>query len=105
MNDPQVWDLIKNILVVSGGIVAAWFTARLGRKSQAEANSISEANGLVERYNTLTEGIQTERDAAVKTTTALQKQVSLWRRYSSQLRNQLYAAGITPVEPDETLDL
>lgn len=105
MNDPQLWDLIKNILVVSGGIVAAWFTARLGRKSQAEANSISEANGLVERYNTLTEGIQKERDTAVATATLLRRQVSLWRRHAAQLRGQLYAAGIAPAEADEELDL
>lgn len=105
MNDPHLWDLIKNILVVTGGIAAAWFTARLGRKSQAEANSISEANGLVERYNKLTEGIQKERDAAVLNSAALLKQVSLWRRYATRLRGQLYTAGITPVDPDETLDL
>lgn len=105
MNDPQFWDLLKNVLVVTGGIVAALVTARLGRKSQAEANSISEANGLVERYNTLTEGIQKERDGAVATRVALEKQISLWRRYSSKLRNQLYAAGLTPADPDDQLDL
>lgn len=105
MNDPHIWDLIKNILVVSGGIAAALVTARLGRKSQAEANSISEANGLVERYNTLTEGVQKERDAAVISKAASDKQVSLWRRYASKLRGQIYAAGLTPVEPDEALDL
>lgn len=105
MNDPQLWDLIKNVLVVSGGIVAAWFTARLGRKSQAEANSISEANGLVERYNTLTEGIQKERDAAVLTSAAYQRQISLWRRHAADLRGQLYKAGIAPAEASAELDL
>lgn len=105
MNDPQLWDFLKNVLVVTGGIAAAMITARLGRKSQAEANSISEANGLVERYNTLTEGIQKERDASVAAKVLADKQVSLWRRYASRLRNQLHAAGITPVEPDELLDL
>lgn len=105
MDDPQAWDFVKNVLVVCGGIVAAFITARLGRKSQAEANSISEANGLVERYNTLTEGVQKERDAAVTNAAGLQRQVSLWRRYVEQLRRQLYAAGITPADADKELDL
>ena len=105
MNDPEVWDFVKNVLVVLGGIAAAFITARLGRKSQAEANSISEANGLVERYNTLTEGVQKERDAAVATANKQSRQVSLWRRYTERLRQQLYAAGITPVDPDAELEL
>lgn len=105
MNDPQTWDFVKNVLVVLGGIAAAFITARLGRKSQAEANSISEANGLVERYNTLTEGVQKERDAAVATASYQSRQVSLWRRYTERLRQQLYAAGITPADPDKELEL
>lgn len=105
MDDPNTWDLIKSALVVLGGIAAAFVTARLGRKSQAEANSISEANGLVERYDKLTKGLQAERDAAAEGEKSKDRQISIWRRYAYALRQQLHAVGVVPAEAPNELDL
>ena len=98
-------DILQAAGVVLGGIGAALITSRFTRKSQAESNKISEANGLVERYNTFVEAVQADRATERERTRHLEDQVGLWRRWANKLRNQIYELGGRPVEAPEELDL
>lgn len=105
VNDPGFIDFLKIVLTVTGGIAAAFITARLSRKSQAESNRVEEANSIVERYNKLTADLVLQKDTAVEENQFLRKQVSLWRRYAHNLRAQIYGLHGVPVEADENLEL
>lgn len=105
LNDVSIVDLLKVLLTVSGGIVAAFITARLSRRSQAETNKVVEANGIVERYNTLTADLVRQKDEALAESKHRGKQISLWRRYAHDLRAQIYQLSGKPAEADENLEL
>lgn len=102
MNDASIVDYIKVFLTVSGSIGAAWVTARLARRSQAESIRVEEANGIAERYSKLTNDIVEQKNEAVLEAKHRNRQISLWRRYAHDLRAQIYSVGGTPtVAPDE----
>lgn len=105
LNDVSLIDLLKVLLTVSGGIAAAFITARLSRRSQAESNNIVEANGIVERYNKLTADLVEQKNEAIAESKHRGKQISLWRRYAHDLRAQIYQLGGKPAEADEDLEI
>jgi 2-phosphoglycerate kinase len=86
--------LIKTVLTIAGGVVAATITGRLTRKSQKESAHILALTNLVDQ-------LQEERDKAK----ADVKQVPLWRRYAQKLRSQIYKLGGEPHEADAELEL
>ncbi|QPX62575.1 hypothetical protein SEA_WOLLYPOG_23 [Arthrobacter phage Wollypog] len=102
---PEAWDLIKVILTVGGGIIAAMITSRLTRTSQKESTQISLLTNLIDQ-------VQEERDkaldrekASVEREKETAKQIPLWRRYSQMLRKQIYGLGHTPIDPDDRIEL
>lgn len=116
MSDAATMDLLKMILTVAGGSLAALVTARLTRRSQAESNKINEANGLLEAYNKFTANMEAqatrtaanhdqEVDVLKVDNATLRTQVSLWRRYAQKLRQQIYQLGGSPIDPDEKLEV
>lgn len=98
-------DLLVGALTVMGGIGAALITSRFTRRSQSESNKISEANGIVERYDQLTAALASEGTRKDARVTFLERQVSLWRRASQRWRSQIYQLGGKPEDAPPDLEL
>lgn len=94
MTNPESLEVLKVILTVLGGVVAAVITSRLTRASQRESSQIVLLTNLIDQ-------VQEERDQAKEDA----KQVPLWRRYAHKLRNQILKLGGIPEEPSDKLEL
>lgn len=103
--------LISVVAATAAGIV----TAKWNRKSQSEANRINGSNVVAERYDSLTDQVQEERDVAVTELKQLRNdfeafkesvrsQFSKYRAYIHDLRGQVHELGGTPHEWPKDLD-
>lgn len=98
-------DVLLSLLTIAGAAAASLFAAWLTRKSQAESNKINEANSIITRYESLVGDVQEERTTTAETNNFLRRQITLWKRWAHQLKDQIYQLGGKPKEPPEDLEL
>lgn len=98
-------DFLLSAITVIGAAFASVVAARLTRKSQAESNKIAEANSVITRYQALLTDLQEERDKSAADNKFFRRQITLWKRWVNNLRDQIYGLGGKPVEGDEELEL
>jgi len=95
---PEHWETIRAVLIMVGGLVTGVVTSKVTRKSQKESSQIALATDLINQ-------VQEERDTTKLDNKALVEENKMLRRYTRQLRSQVYELGGKPVEPDEKLGI